>query len=49
MLNHDLEQSRIAICQSIGKTCLKCESRRPCPPLIVIATRYAQELARIGD
>jgi len=25
--------------------CLNCRSERPCPPLLVVAMRYAQEMA----
>jgi hypothetical protein len=46
MANQGLEKFRIAVCQNIEKSCLNCKSHRPCPPLIVIATRYAQEIAR---
>jgi hypothetical protein len=40
------ENRRICLYQSIHKGCLYCTSTRPCPPLIVIATRYAEEMAK---
>lgn len=29
--------------------CLNCRSERPCPPLIVVAMRYAEEVAKESD
>ena len=45
MRNENFERCRTSICQSIEKRCLTCRSQRPCPALIVIAMRYASEVA----
>jgi hypothetical protein len=42
MTNQCLEKCRIAVGQYMERSCLNCRSHRPCPPLIVIATRYAE-------
>ena len=46
MPNKSLEDRRICLYQCIQKGCLHCTSPRPCPPLIVIAMRYTQEMAK---
>jgi hypothetical protein len=46
MPNKTPEDRRICLYQSMQKGCLRCTSSRPCPPLIVIAMRYAQEMAK---
>jgi hypothetical protein len=46
MPNQNRENRRICLYQSIHKGCLNCTSTRPCPPLIVIAARYAEEMAK---
>jgi hypothetical protein len=46
MTNDYLERRHTCIYRSIQKGCLDCRSPRPCPPLIVIAMRYAREIAR---
>jgi hypothetical protein len=46
MPTQNRENPRICLYQSIHKGCLNCASTRPCPPLIVIATRYAEEMAK---
>ncbi len=45
MTNDYLEKHYTCIYRSIQKGCLDCRSARPCPPLIVIAMRYAREIA----
>ncbi len=45
MPNNFIEKHYTCIYKSIQKGCLNCRSARPCPPLIVIAMRYAQEIA----
>ena len=46
MPNKSHEDRRTCLYQSIQKGCLHCTSSRPCPPLIVIAMQYAQEMAK---
>jgi hypothetical protein len=46
MPNKSPVDPRICLYQSIQKGCLLCTSSRPCPPLIVIAMRYAEEMAK---
>jgi hypothetical protein len=46
MPNQSPEDRRICLYQSIQKGCLHCTRSHPCPPLIVIAMRYAQEMAK---
>jgi hypothetical protein len=45
MTNDYLEKRYTCIYRSIEKGCLDCRSQRPCPSLIVIAMRYAREIA----
>jgi hypothetical protein len=45
MTSDYLKKRLTCIYRSIEKGCLDCRSQRPCPPLIVIAMRYAQEIA----
>jgi hypothetical protein len=45
MTNDCLEKRLNCIYRSIEKGCVDCRSQSPCPPLIVIAMRYAQEIA----
>lgn len=37
-----------SICACIEKRCLDCRSRRPCPPLIVIAMGYDLRIAELS-
>ncbi len=46
MSNDYLEKGYTCIYKSIEKGCLRCRSHQPCPPLIVIAMRYAREIAK---
>lgn len=46
MPSQNRENRRICLYQSIQKGCLNCTSTRPCPPLIVIAMRYAEEMTK---
>jgi hypothetical protein len=46
MPGQNRENSRICLYQSIHNGCLNCTSNRPCPPLIVIATRYAEAMTK---
>jgi hypothetical protein len=43
-----VENRRTCLYQSIHKGCLNCTSTRPCPPLIVIAQRYTEEMNKIS-
>ncbi len=45
MTNDSLAKHYTCIYTSIQKGCQDCRSGRSCPPLIVIAMRYAQEIA----
>ena len=44
MTNQSLEQRRTCLYRCIQKACLNCSTTRPCPPLVVIAMRYAQAM-----
>jgi hypothetical protein len=46
MPNQTPEDRRTCLYQSMQKGCLHCTSSRPCPPLIVIASQYAQEMVK---
>ncbi len=46
MPNDSIKQSYACIYKSIEKGCLHCRSHRCCPALIVIAMRYAPEIAK---
>jgi hypothetical protein len=48
MPSQNSENRRNCIYQSIHKGCLHCTSTRPCPPLIVIVTRYAEEMNKLS-
>jgi hypothetical protein len=46
MANDSLDRRYTCIYRSIiEQGCLDCSSQHPCPPLIVIAMRYAREMA----
>jgi hypothetical protein len=49
MPNQDPEKANTSLYQCIGKACLTCRSTRRCPALIVVAVRYAEELAKEPD
>jgi osmotically-inducible protein OsmY len=49
MPSQSSENRRNCLYQSIHKGCLNCTLTRPCPPLIVIATRYAEEMNIAND
>ena len=44
MAKESLERRYTCIYKSIEKGCVNCKSQHPCPPLIVIAMRYAREI-----
>ncbi len=44
-MTNDYLEKQNCIYRSIQNGCLDCRSGRPCPPLIVIAMRYAREIA----
>lgn len=46
MQNECLKMRCTSIYQSIEKGCFNCNSQRPCPPLILIAMRYAEQIAK---
>jgi hypothetical protein len=48
MPSQSLENRRTCLYQCIHKGCLNCTSTRPCPPLIVIATRYTEEMNKVS-
>ncbi len=47
MPNQSLEDRRTCLYRCIQKACLNCSTARPCPPLVVIAMRYAQEMNKV--
>ena len=49
MPNESMKKCHPYIYRSIEKGCLNCRLQRACPPLIVIATRYAQEIVRLRN
>jgi hypothetical protein len=49
MLNKCGEGQYKSIYACIEKRCLDCRSRRPCPPLIVIAMGYESRIAKLSD
>ncbi len=48
MPSQSVENRRTCLYQSIHKGCLNCASARPCPPLIVIAMRYTEEMNKVS-
>jgi hypothetical protein len=46
MANECFERRYTCIYKCIGQGCLNCRSQHRCPPLIVIATRYAEQIAK---
>jgi hypothetical protein len=46
MPNDYLDKSCTCIYKTIEKGCLHCRSHQSCPALIVIAMRYAREIAK---
>jgi hypothetical protein len=47
MPNDYPEKGYTCIYKNIERGCLHCKSQHPCPSLIVIAMRYAQEMAKV--
>lgn len=45
MAKDSIERRYTCIYKSIEKGCVNCKSQQPCPALIVIAMRYAREIA----